>query len=128
MAKDTTSGKCHFCQQVLAKNGITRHLATCPERTKWNQQEAADNTKAKSAKPGTLLHLLVEGRYNPQYWMHIELSAGSTLATLDNFLREVWVECCGHLSRFEIAGTSYASYVDSEFGDRSMNVQLGKLL
>ncbi|GCF08007.1 hypothetical protein KDI_15710 [Dictyobacter arantiisoli] len=38
------------------------------------------------------------------------------------------MECCGHLSRFEIHGTSYSSYIDSEFGDKSMRVQVGKIL
>src|SRR5216683_185356 len=59
--------------------------------------------------------------------MHLELPAEATLQTLDTFLRRTWLECCGHLSKFEIAGVSYASYPDPEFGDKSMRVQVGTI-
>lgn len=46
------------------------------------------------------------------YWMHLEVLAGITLATLDRFLRDTWLECCGHLSVFRIGGYNY--YMDEE--------------
>jgi hypothetical protein len=30
------------------------------------------------------------------YWMHLEVAAGTTLTILDRFLRDTWLECCGH--------------------------------
>ena len=54
-----------------------------------------------------IFHLLVEGRYLPEYWMHIEAPANATLEDLDDFLREIWVECCGHLSAFTIDKVRY---------------------
>jgi hypothetical protein len=39
----------------------------------------------------------------------VAVPVGATLAKLDAFLRETWLECCGHLSSFEIAGERYAS-------------------
>lgn len=101
---------------------MSRHLASCPQR--------ASNTDAGSQKQKTttMFHLVVDGRDNPQYWMHLNVSAKTTLATLDHFIRQIWVECCGHLSNFEIDGTTYASHPDSEFGDKSMRIQVGKIL
>ncbi len=35
------------------------------------------------------------------------MNAGATLADLDDFLRGIWLECCGHLSSFDIEGVTY---------------------
>jgi len=124
MARTTTKGTCHFCQQVFGKTAMIRHLATCPQRT--ISFTTAQGKRA--AKPARLLHMRAEGLRAPDYWMHLEIPADASLQTLDSFLRQSWLECCGHLSRFEIHGTSYSSYVDPEFGDKSMRVQVGKIL
>jgi hypothetical protein len=100
---------------------MTRHLASCIQ----NVSSAEGQQKGKGGK---VLHLQAQGRDNPQYWMHIEIPAQETLATLDSFLRDIWVECCGHLSLFEIGGITYSSYEDSDFNDENMNVRLGKIL
>lgn len=60
-------------------------------------------------------------------WMHIEIPSNATLADLDEFLRRTWLECCGHLSSFEIAGETFFSE-KMEPGDRSMNMALGKVI
>ncbi len=122
MARTTTKGTCHFCHQVFGKTAMTRHLGLCPQRV------ASFAAGKPSAKPARLLHLRAEGLHAPAYWMHLEMPADASLQTLDSFLRKSWLECCGHLSRFEIHGTSYSSYVDPEFGDKSMQVQVGKIL
>ncbi|MFZ5821623.1 MAG: hypothetical protein ACOYYJ_17135 [Chloroflexota bacterium] len=97
--RQVTYGKCFSCGEAFAKNAITRHLGKCPAR-----QEAIVK---ESGKPAQLFHLLVEGRYETGYWMHIEFPASRTLADLDDFLRAVWLECCGHLSAFTIGNTRF---------------------
>lgn len=92
-------GKCFFCGQAFAKNAITRHLASCPARQETIAKE--------SGKPAQLFHLLAEGRYDPQYWLHLEIPASHTLGDLDDYLRSIWLECCGHLSAFTIGNTRY---------------------
>ncbi len=124
MARTTTKGTCHFCQQIFGKAAMTRHLETCPQR---DASFAAAHSRS-SAKPARLLHLRAEGLDAPSYWMHLEIPADASLQTLDSFLRTSWLECCGHLSRFEIHGASYSSDVDPYFGDKSMRVQMGKIL
>ena len=122
MARETTKGTCTFCHGAFSKGPMSRHLASCPQRA------SNANANSQKQKKTTVFHLVVDGRDNPQYWMHINVPAETTLTTLDNFLRQTWVECCGHLSNFEIAGTTYASHPDSEFGDKSMRIQVGKIL
>jgi Plasmid pRiA4b ORF-3-like protein len=65
------------------------------------------------------------------YWMHLEVSAGITLAMLDRFLRDTWLECCGHLSAFEIGGvrsTVDAGMYEWDTGGKSMQVRLDTVL
>ncbi|HZU69668.1 MAG TPA: hypothetical protein VFA09_20510 [Ktedonobacteraceae bacterium] len=73
---------------------------------------AGEETKAaahKDAQKTKLFHIVVEGYYNPQYWMHLELPANDTFYDLDQFLRDIWLECCGHLSAFRVGNMSYSS-------------------
>jgi hypothetical protein len=44
--------------------------------------------------------LLVEGKYNPSYWMIIKAKSDIPLSKIDKFLKDIWVECCGHMSSF----------------------------
>ncbi len=123
MSRTPSKGICQFCHGVFSKGTMTRHLQSCAQRT-----NAVTTTNQKSTKKTSMVHLLVEGREQPQYWMHLEIPADATLQTLDNFLRRTWLECCGHMSKFEIAGDSYASYPDPEFGDKSLRAKIGTLL
>jgi hypothetical protein len=123
----TSTGECSFCHRAFGKGGMARHLGACPQR------RAA--LEAAAAKPGAkrekLLHLMVTGRDQPDYWMHLEMPAKTTLEEFDEFLRDSWLECCGHLSAFNIAGETYLSTLWGDYrepGDRTMRYALGKVL
>lgn len=91
-----TGGRCFICDKSFSKAGMTKHLKT--------HLKDDGNTR--------LFHIAVEGMYRPEYWLHIEISAGAKLKELDQFLRDIWLECCGHLSAFKIDGAEY--YSDTE--------------
>jgi hypothetical protein len=129
MTRQTSKGTCTFCHRELSKASMTRHLASCEQRIAM-EGERESRQKAKKIKA---FHLVVEGYRLPMYWMHLEVAADTTLATLDRFLRDTWLECCGHLSVFRIAGFNY--YVDAEkdayYWDRrrkNMQVKLEEVL
>jgi len=42
----------------------------------------------------------------------MQVKDNATLSDLDSFLRDIWLECCGHLSAFEIDETYYENNVD----------------
>jgi hypothetical protein len=137
MPRSTTKGTCVFCGQAFSKSGMTRHLQACPQRQTAIQAANEAGEKALKGKgrkaPRRAFHITVTGEYAGNYWMHLEMSAHSTLAQLDQFLRDTWLECCGHLSAFRIEGTSYDSYPDeSLFGwgppSKSMKAALGLIL
>lgn len=119
MAKSTTNGQCLFCKGTFSKQAMARHLEACEKRK---------SSKKASASPQRAFHLLVEGRHAPEYWIHLEAAANATLQDLDGLLRDLWLECCGHLSAFAIAGQSYSSMVMEEFDGESMKVKLGEVL
>jgi len=108
-------GKCYICNKTFSKDGMTKHL----------KKHLKDDGDAK------LFHIMVDGMYNPEYWLHIEISANAKLKDLDQFLRDIWLECCGHLSAFEIDGVSYNSeYFDFDLDPtaKDMNVPLNEVL
>ena len=42
----------------------------------------------------------IEGAYNKDYWLYLDIPAEKTLSSVDAFLRKIWLECCGHMSEF----------------------------
>lgn len=48
-------------------------------------------------------------RRSPAYWLDLELKADAKLKRLDDFLRRIWLECCGYLSEFSIAEYDYVT-------------------
>jgi len=87
--RKATRGICSACGGEFGKRAIIAHL----EKHRAEQAGAPDETVPR-------LHLLVEGAYGPEYWLHLDVRADTTLKKLDAFLRGIWLECCGHLSQF----------------------------
>jgi hypothetical protein len=54
----------------------------------------------------TIWHLRIQGAYAKEYWLDLELVGSASLEQLDKYLRAIWLECCGHLSKFTIGGWS----------------------
>ena len=48
----------------------------------------------------------VEGMYDKSYWLYIDIPVKEVLSEIDSFLREIWLECCGHMSEFYGSGYS----------------------
>lgn len=131
MAKLGTKGKCQFCKQTVSREEMAGHLKSCEPRKAvlQKQMEESGHHKARS------FHLLVEGFYQPDYWLHLDVQADATLHDLDRFLRDIWLECCGHLSSFTIEKKNYLSQLFEEhavWGPRSeeydMDVELKDVL
>lgn len=98
--REQTKGKCKYCGKEYTKGYMTRHLTSCKER------------KARiAAETGTKKYgyyeLVISGTFYNSYWLIIEIREDVTLKVLDSFLRDIWLECCGHLSAFQIDGVLY---------------------
>lgn len=88
-----------YCRRELSKRGMTRHLATCAMR-----HEAIATSAQGRGNTELLYHLRAEDAWHGDFWLDLELRAGATLADLDRYLRAIWLECCGHMSRFSTRG------------------------
>lgn len=106
-----SKGICTFCKSELAKNKMTQHLKSCKQRQASIalQEENAQEPKTR------LFHILAEGQYNPQYWLHFEVPASEPLWLLDSFLKEMWIDDLDHLSSFTINGTDYGTAYPDDF-------------
>src|SRR5512134_2656090 len=99
--KKQTRGPCAYCGQELAKGGMLKHLATCAQR-----QKALAEADQKRGEKQKLYHLRVQDAWQGDFWLDLEMNGAATLKDLDHYLRAIWLECCGHLSRFSIGGWS----------------------
>jgi hypothetical protein len=111
MAGTTSKGICYFCKGEFSKAGMTQHLKSCKQRAAVIAESESDTKSFRSEKTG-LFHIMIHGLWLPMYWLHIEMPASARLADLDTFLRDIWLECCGHLSAFRIGNGSYSSDVE----------------
>lgn len=121
MKKGSSFGICELCGERTPKAAMARHLASC-----------APNHDSRSGAPSQLFRLRVEGKDAPTFWIDLEITGDSPLRRLDDLLRRVWLECCGHMSAFEINGLRYSVAVDNKFGfdrnERSMNAKISRVL
>ena len=63
------------------------------------------------------------------YWLDLDVKTSTTMAQLDQFLRTTWLECCDHLSSFQIGRTRYeVSMQDSQADERSMSARVSAAL
>lgn len=115
MAANIAPGICAGCHGEFPKNRMTKHIADCAQAKAGNHD---------------WLHILVQGLYDPGYWLHVGAQHTTRLRHLDYFLREIWLECCGHMSEFVIGGGRYlpeqTGYLDRESG--SMELALREVL
>jgi hypothetical protein len=122
-----SEGICRFCLKKYSGVGLGRHLSACKARKNKNELELK-----KGRKSYKIYHIKIN-EYK-WYWLHIEIPAGATLYDLDEFLRGIWLECCGHLSSFTIRGVNYDEQRLSEgysYGKKSspsMNKRLYSVL
>lgn len=119
--RKTTEGKCTFCGKITGKASMKRHIDSC-------KAKAEEYITGKDEKSERYFCISIQGYENPEYWIYVDMPSGSTLETLDEFLRGIWLECCGHLSMFKIGDQFFSSSPDREYGDRSMRTKLEKVL
>ena len=88
-----TTGKCFICGASLSKDEMKAHLLGCRGREQGDEP---------------LFLIFVKDDYFPEiYWLALEIPRSATLADLDDYLRRIWVDCCGHYSWFTIGEADY---------------------
>lgn len=81
----TGKGVCYICGAKHSQRGMTNHIAS--------------HYKNQSGKDTHFVIRIDQGADSP-FWMYVQIAQRARLVILDKFLRNVWLECCGHLSEF----------------------------
>lgn len=120
---DAPRGQCLLCGKTVTRRGMTTHLRACRKK---RSAKGSDRPR----RTGPVVCLVVEG--SELHWLHLEIDVNATLDDLDRFLRSTWLECCGHLSDFEIDGARYVRAAGGGWLDEddaaSMDVLLESVL
>ncbi|MGK0363956.1 MAG: hypothetical protein ACI85O_001010 [Saprospiraceae bacterium] len=87
----TSEGVCFYCKETKTGAGIGRHLSSHLKKI-----------EKESVTKKTAYHLKIS--CSSLYFLHILIHENSNLEDLDAYLRAIWLECCGHMSSFEIKG------------------------
>lgn len=90
MPKTTVQGNCFICGKTAAKIAIKNHILK--EHNNGDEE---------------CLLLKAEGAYNKNYWLLFSVPLNASLLAVDKFLRQIWCECCGHLSEFQMNGDKF---------------------
>ncbi len=111
-----TNGKCYACQGVFSLTQMGKHLLKCTKILTDNETQS--------------FILKIKGGRS-SYWMFVKVNEDCTLGDIDSFLRNIWLECCGHLSHFIIDDVFYEKikqdmFMEGEF--KTMNVKMKDLL
>ncbi|MDF2648148.1 MAG: pRiA4b ORF-3-like protein [Paenibacillus sp.] len=112
-------GVCLYCDGRFGKAAIARHLNHCTSRLE---------DKSSGFGPGDQSFFVLSVQGFAPYWMYVDIDADAKLIDLDSFLRNKWLECCGHLSGFSVDDNTYSVSPDKFMGDKSMNVKIDKVL
>lgn len=83
-----SEGKCLYCQNLFPQVEMGKHLAT---HLNDIQKESKD------LKTDTFCHIEVEAY---EMFLHLLVRGSAKMKVIDTYLRNIWLECCGHMSEF----------------------------
>jgi hypothetical protein len=88
MEKLKSEGECYYCKKIFSKGSIVRHLG----------KHLADFDNKIVAVPLQNYYFITVGE--GPYFLQLLIAENQQLEVLDDYLRAIWLECCGHLSAF----------------------------
>ena len=120
---DNSPGRCHLCGIAVRAEDVRAHAQSCV----WAAfQRKFANNYFDSRHPGNGTILIWVRGDEVRQWMMLAVRADTSLRQLDQFLRDLWLECCGHMSYFEIGGTRYGARVRSSGGTRLVGADMAE--
>jgi hypothetical protein len=98
--RSPATSPCSICGELLTKSAALRHI------TAKHKEDGSEKARLIRASGRSLM----DGN---DYWILFDVPRKATLWTIDAFLRDIWLECCGHLSMFIYKG-EWPEYDDDE--------------
>jgi DNA-directed RNA polymerase subunit RPC12/RpoP len=96
-----SNGNCFICGKIASKVAMKNHVL---------KEHNSGDEKCYLIK--------AEGAYMKDYWLLFSIPLTANLEFIDNFLRDIWCECCGHMSVF---------YFGSYGSDLAKNTKISRL-
>ncbi|OGG43932.1 MAG: hypothetical protein A3F84_18925 [Candidatus Handelsmanbacteria bacterium RIFCSPLOWO2_12_FULL_64_10] len=100
-AKARFPGICSYCGAEATRPTAPKHLKTCRKRKALLKRKTGGKRSIFEAEA---YHIRAEATYLPEFWLDLEVQGDATLEHLDQYLRAIWLECCGHMSAFFLGG------------------------
>lgn len=117
--KIVTKGVCNKCKEIISIKAAKSHIAKCLDQ-------------AVGISPDVFILKVLWPHKNPIYWLYLSVPFKSRLEDLDLFLRDIWLECCSHLSQFRINHKRYTSDFEPnpyvQFEEFPMSIRSEKVL
>ena len=85
-----SQGNCFLCGKTFGKTAMKNHAI-----------------REHSAGDEVCWLLKAESAWDKNYWLYFTVPKDAALACVDKFLRQIWLECCGHLSAFRLGGREF---------------------
>jgi hypothetical protein len=93
----SNTGTCFLCNDKVSHRSITKHIEKCLVNNASHQPSEKENI------------FLIKVYCEKAFWLYIEINGSAKLGDLDDYLRRIWLESCGHMSQFEINDQRYSS-------------------
>lgn len=90
------TGTCALCGLSATSSAMIGHAAACVA------------THDAAGAPEALVVLRVAAVCEWRYWLLLEAKATAPLRHVDTLLRQLWLECCGHMSAFRVGRSQVA--------------------
>jgi len=104
-----SEGQCLYCKQFFSQKELTKHLDT----HLLSAQKQDDGKTTASYH-----HIIIEAG---KMFLEILVEGKQKMEIIDDFLRRIWLECCGHLSDFDHKN------IEIEMSDKVKDVFVPKL-
>jgi hypothetical protein len=99
-----SEGQCTYCKETFTQKDMSKHLAA-----HLKKMSAEKPSRDKS------FHIRVEAG---PYFLNLLIDSAAPLSFLDDYLRAIWLECCGHMSTLVDKSKKYEFNFDNNtFGE-----------
>lgn len=89
MKKETKSeGYCIYCNTLFSKQELGKHLA---------EHLAGMEKAGNESSAVNYCHIEVE---SDEMFLHLLVKGDAKMKVIDKFLKDIWLDCCGHMSAF----------------------------
>ena len=120
---DNSLGRCHLCGNAVRAEDVSTHARSCVMAAV--QVGFVDNDLHPRHVGNDTILIWVRGD-ELRHWLMLAVRPTTSLRQLDQFLRNLWLECCGHMSHFQIGATRYNASIPGPGDTRLVEADLAE--